>query len=263
MAVLEFEFLSKVLGEMTNVAVALPMTPAGRKLVKEGGRFPVIYLLHGGGGDCRSFLKDTSIERFSRQGNFAVVMPEVRCSYYCDMVYGLPFFRYISEELPEVMEKNFPIRADREGRFVMGNSMGAQGSIKWALRRPMFFKAAAGLSGVGTLEDLGFMERFEDDDPRYAPFRASYGSPEEYLHGNDNIKELAKKLVESGSEIPELFSCCGTEDFVYQGCKKFAAYAESIGLPFTFLEGAGAHTYDYWEKWMRHIIKWFGFGEVA
>lgn len=262
MAVLQFEFLSKVLGEMTNVAVALPMTPVGRKMVKEGGRFPVIYLLHGGGGDCCSFLKETSIERYSRQGNFAVVMPEVRCSYYCDMVYGLPFFQYVSEELPKVIEANFPIRADRDGRFVMGNSMGAQGTIKWALRRPDFFKAAAGMSGIGTLEELGFMDRFEGDNPGYAPFQAAYGSPEEYLGGNDNIRTLAQKLVESGEKIPELFSCCGTEDFVYEGCKKFAIYAKSIGLPFTFVESPGAHTYDYWEKWMRYIINWFGLGEV-
>ncbi|MCD7737665.1 MAG: esterase family protein [Lachnospiraceae bacterium] len=262
MALYRFEFLSGVLGEMTNVSLAVPMRETGREMVREGRKFKVIYLLHGGSGDSISFLKDTGIERYSEQGNFAVVMPEVRNSYYCDMVKGLPFFTYLSEELPQVIEKLFPISEKREDHFLMGNSMGAQGTIKWALRRPDFFEAAAGMSGMGSLDDLGFFDRFEDDSYRTNPFRASFGSIEEYYESENDIKFLARRLVKSGERIPRLFSCCGTEDFTYEGCAAFVKYAEKIGLPIQFEEGPGEHTYDFWDRWMKYIISWFGLGEV-
>lgn len=263
MAVMRLEFLSEVLGEMTNVAVAVPMTEKGKRLVEKGGKFKVIYLLHGGGGDCSSYLKDTSIERFSTEGNFAVVMPEVRRSYYCDMVYGLPFFTYLSEELPKVVESIFPISSARQDRFLMGNSMGAHGAVKWALRRPDFCSAAAGMSGISGLEDLGFLKRFDEDSPEFAPFRAAFGSREEYFNGENDVKFLAKRAAESGCELPRLFSCCGTEDSAYEGCRKFYEYAQELGLPLTFEEGPGEHTLDFWEKWMPYIIGWFGLREVS
>ncbi len=263
MAVVQFVFASKALGEMINVSVALPMSERGKEFVKSGGKFKVIYLLHGGGDDCGTFLRNTSIERYSEQGNFAVVMPEVRCSYYCDMKYGLPFFTYLSEELPKVIQTMFPISDRREDHFVMGNSMGSQGTIKWVLRRPDFFRAAAGMSGMAALEDMGFLDRFDNDAPRFGPFRAAFGSREEYYGSENDIKMLAKRLAESGEQIPDLFSCCGTEDFTLEGCRKFVEFAKEIGLPLTYEEGPGAHTFAFWDEWMRYIIKRFGLGEVS
>ena len=262
MAVVQFEFLSQILGEVTNVAIAIPMSKAGCELAAGGSKFKVIYLLHGGGDDCNVFLRNTSIERYSRQGNFAVIMPEVRNSYYCDMRYGLRFFAYLSEELPRVIENLFPISAKRQDRFVMGNSMGAQGAIKWALKKPEFFGAVAGLSGMGDLEDLGFGARFESRNPACA-FIAAYKSLEDYRGSEEDIRHLAAGLVDSGKEIPRIFSCCGTEDFTFDGCVKFVEYARQIGLPVTFETGPGAHTFDFWDSWIRYVVRWFGLGEVS
>ena len=55
MAVVQFEFLSQILGEVTNVAIAIPMSKAGCELAAGGSKFKVIYLLHGGGDDCNVF----------------------------------------------------------------------------------------------------------------------------------------------------------------------------------------------------------------
>ena len=178
------------------------------------------------------------------------------------MKYGLPYFTYLSEELPKVVENTFPISGKWEDHFLMGNSMGAQGTIKWALKNPGYFNAAAGMSGIGCLEDLGFLKRFEDTKGN-GPFQAAYGSPEEYRGSEEDILFLAKRAAETGERLPRIFSCCGTEDFTYEACRKFAEYAREIGLPLTFMDGPGAHTYDYWEKWMRYIIRWFGLGEVC
>ena len=85
MAVVQFEFLSQILGEVTNVAIAIPMSKAGCELAAGGSKFKVIYLLHGGGDDCNVFVRNASSERYIRQGNCAVLVPEGRNRYYCDM----------------------------------------------------------------------------------------------------------------------------------------------------------------------------------
>lgn len=262
MAVIQLEFLSQILGEVVNVSVVVPMSKDGRELVGNGDRFKVIYLLHGGGDDCNAFLRNTGIERYCKQGNFAVIMPEVRNSYYCDMRYGLRFFTYLSEELPKVVENLFPISGKRDDHFVLGYSMGAQGAIKWALKKPEFFCAVAGMSGMGDLEDFGFGDRFETRDPACA-FIAAYKSLKDYRDSSENVKHLAVELVKSGKKIPQIFSCCGTEDFAFDGCTKFVEYAKQIGLSVTFETGPGAHTFEFWNYWLRYAVQWFGLEEVC
>lgn len=255
-------FQSKVLGEQTNIAVILPTREQGRQVVERKEKFKVLYVLHGGSDDCTYYYRNTGIERYASAGNFAVVCPEMKNSFYSDMRYGLQYFTFLSEELPKIVESIFPISSKREDHYLIGNSMGSHGVYKWALRRPDFFTAAAGMSGVAGLDQLGFIERLTSDEPRNNPIRSAMGSPEEYYNGENDLKYLAKKLVDSKVEIPRLFSCCGTEDFTYQATKDFYEYTKSIGLPVEYKEGPGAHEWDFWDRWMRYIIGWFGLGEV-
>ncbi len=261
MGLINYSFYSKVLGMQTRIAVVLPTFTGGRKdasieeIYPKGRKFRTLYVLHGGSDDCTYYYRNTSIERLANEGGFAVVMPEVLLSFYCDMKHGAKYFTYLSEELPAVVEAIFPLSAKREDRFVVGNSMGSHGTMKWALRRPDFFAAAAGMSGVGGLEDLGiFMARFNDEKSN--PVLSSFGTFEQYKNSENDLKFLAKQLVDSGKSIPRLFSCCGTEDFTYEGSIKFIEYAKEIGLEITYEEGPGGHSWDFWEHWLRRIIEW-------
>ena len=52
----------------------------------EGERFPVLYLLHGIGGDCSSWLEYTDVASMMQRGAvgpMVVVMPDGYLSYYC------------------------------------------------------------------------------------------------------------------------------------------------------------------------------------
>lgn len=55
---------------------------------------------------CRTRLEEYALER-----DLAVVMPEVRNSFYCDMVHGKKYFTYLSEELPGDCGEYIPIDA--------------------------------------------------------------------------------------------------------------------------------------------------------
>ena len=173
MALIQYSFRSEVLKENTEIYVILPTYEVFRDPEKKGAetyykeyeRKKTLYVLHGGSDDASLYLRRTRLEEYALERDLAVVMPEVRNSFYCDMVHGKKYFTYLSEELPEIVENIFPLTHDPKERYVIGNSMGSHGTFKWALNRPDFFAAAAGMSGAGEVESLGF---FDMNNPNVA-----------------------------------------------------------------------------------------------
>lgn len=51
-----------------------------------------LYVLHGGSDDASLYLRRTRLEEYALERDLAVVMPEVRNSFYCDMVHGKKIF---------------------------------------------------------------------------------------------------------------------------------------------------------------------------
>lgn len=265
MALVNYAFYSEVLDEQVNIAVILPTYNGAHaektldEAYQKGKKFRTLYVLHGGSDDCNFYIRNTSIERYACEGGFAAVLPEVKLSFYCDMMYGEKYFTYLSQELPLVVQSIFPLSDKSADHFVVGNSMGSHGAIKWALRCPEFFNAAAGMSGVSGVEELGF---FNPSNSVNTPILNSFGTVEEFRGSENDVKVLAKKLVESGKPIPRLFSCCGTEDqLTYKGSKDFVEYAKQIGLPLHWEQGPGKHQWEFWDPWLKKIIKWMGIEE--
>lgn len=264
MGLINYTFFSQVLREQVRVAVVLPTysTWSSRgsldEFYKKGKKYKTLYVLHGGSDDCTSYYRNTGIERYGQDGGFAVVMPEVKNSFYCNMKYGQNYFDYVSVELPKVMEAIFPLSDKREDRFVVGNSMGSHGAIKWALNCPDFFQAAAGMSGVGDVEEMGFFEM-----GAMGAVAQAFGDVQDYRGSNNDLKTLARELAESTIVPPRLFSCCGTSDPFYEGTVLFQKFAEEIGLPLEYVSSPGGHTWDYWDRQLVRIIDWMGITESS
>ena len=96
-------------------------------------KYQTLYLLHGFTGDHLSYLRTSKIERYADEHQIMVVMPSVYNSAYTDMKYGLDYFSYLTEELTDFVERNFPAATKRENRFIAGMSMGGYGAYKWGL----------------------------------------------------------------------------------------------------------------------------------
>src|SRR4051795_10646195 len=150
-----------------------------------GGEPPVLYLLHGLSDDHTAWLRNTSIDRYAAARGLAVVMPQVQRSFYADEVHGGRYWTFLSEELPEVVGSFFRVSTRREDTYVAGLSMGGYGALKWALREPHRFAAAASLSGA---LDLAYIQEF-DLRPhiralvaRVFPDRKVAGGDEDLLH---------------------------------------------------------------------------------
>ena len=98
-------------------------------------KYQTLYLLHGFTGDHLTYLRTSKIERYADEHQIMVVMPSVYNSAYTDMKYGLDYFSYLTEELTDFVERNFPAATKRENLFIAGMSMGGYGAYKWGPER--------------------------------------------------------------------------------------------------------------------------------
>lgn len=145
---------SKYLAHETQISILLPDD------IAEGG-CKVLYLLHGRGDDCTSWVRNSNIERYARERGIVVVMPSAETSFYVNGINGKRFYSYIAEELPEWVGRWLPISQDPQNTFLAGLSMGAYGTLRIGLANPERFQKIA-IFSAGIRPDL--LPDFEDTD---------------------------------------------------------------------------------------------------
>ena len=113
-----------------------------------GKRFPVLYFLHGLGGD-QSFLASSGgssgIEEAweeKRLGEFVIITPQAGSSFYINSRDGHVLYEdfFIREFVPH-MERHFRLAGNRMGRAIGGVSMGGYGALRFAFKYPQMFVA--------------------------------------------------------------------------------------------------------------------------
>lgn len=254
---LRLDLFAASLGMGTSAVVLMPQEAAGigmtgAEAVGADGQdgasagVPVLYLLHGLSDDCTIWERRTSIERYATEHGIAVVMPEVRRSFYSDEATGEKYWTWISEELPALLERTFRISTAREDTFVAGLSMGGFGAMKLALHHPDRFAAAATLSGAldvtaldlswaGTLgaRVWGELGPAGTDDDLFALLRAA-----------------------DPTALPALWLDCGTEDGLLESNERFIALAEERGADLTSRLRPGDHTWEFWDEGIQDVLTW-------
>lgn len=248
MALMHVNFTSEVLELNMEMTVILPQRPCPRP----DGKWPTLYLLHGLAGDHSVWQRRTSIERYVEGMDLAVVMPSVHRSFYTDMAHGMRFWTFVSEELPTLCERMFPLSGERSARFAAGLSMGGYGALKLGLLHPERYAAVASISGA---VDMAARRHFEQSASQDSFYRDIFGSPEQ-MDGSDNdLVAVADRLIKQGKETPRVYLACGTEDFLYKMNVEFMGrFGDSLGI--TYEEGPGDHTWAFWDEYIQHVLKW-------
>lgn len=113
--------------------------------------YPVLYLFHGNGGSRYDWVQKGRIQRttdslISRRDipGVIIVMPDAGSSWFVDRREKMET-AVIRDLIPEV-EKNLRVIKSRQGRLIGGLSMGGYGALRFALKYPETFAAAALLS---------------------------------------------------------------------------------------------------------------------
>ncbi|UKS30418.1 esterase family protein [Paenibacillus sp. HWE-109] len=251
MAFIDCHFFSDSLGVSASMHVILPQvakSQIGLASSVYGDKHPTLYLLHGLSDDHTIWMRRTSIERYASELGIAVVMPAVNRSFYADMASGPNYWTFISEELPALARSFFPLAEERELNYAAGLSMGGYGAMKLALTHPDRFAAAASLSGA--LDISGRAISFPDD------FKLIYGDVTKIKGSGDDLFHLADQLSVYQGVKPELYQCCGTEDFLYEDNIRFRDYCRDLKLNLTYEEEPGTHEWGYWDRKIQNVLNW-------
>jgi putative tributyrin esterase len=247
MAVTEIRFDSEILDLSLGLSVIFPDHPTAWDTPPA-----VLYLLHGLSDDHTIWSRRTSIERYAADYPLVIVMPDVYKSFYCDMAHGSKYWTFISKELPSLISRWFKVSAEKQKTFVAGISMGGYGALKLALKQPERFAAAASISGA---LDIAAHTNDEWNESRAATFNAIFDEMEKIPNSpNDLIAELGK--MEPKAIDPDLYICCGTEDYLYQDSVSFRNKAKDMGLSVTYKESVGEHDWSYFDQAIQQVLEW-------
>ncbi len=138
---------SPVLGREMPYVVYLPDGYADSDTV-----FPVLYLLHGAGGDENAWSKMADVrgkaDNLIKSGEIppaVIVMPGCRGCWWVDGAVDKAETAFIDDLMPAIAKRYRTIET-REGRLVAGLSAGGYGAVRFAMRYPDRFAAVAALS---------------------------------------------------------------------------------------------------------------------
>jgi putative tributyrin esterase len=239
MAICEFHWGSSVIGKQTTTRVILPE--------RGKGPFAVFYLLHGLSDDHTIWSRRTRIEEYVANLPLIVVMPDGDRGFYTDHEQGPAYAKHFGEELPGVIERNFPAKAARSARCIGGLSMGGYGALRVGLGYPDRFCSANSHSGAmlaGTR----------------APGKAGmFPSERKLIFGakpagsSHDLIALAAKARAAG-KLPRLRIDCGTEDFLLDSNREYHQKLSELGVAHEYEEFPGAHSWEYWDVHVREAI---------
>ncbi|MCZ8431345.1 alpha/beta hydrolase [Achromobacter ruhlandii] len=145
--VLSAEVKSPALGRALTYNVYLPTGYTENTNV----RYPVMYLLHGNGGNRNDWhvkgKMQSTVDELVAKGQIPpaiFIMPDANTNWYVDLKEKMET-AFIEDLMPHV-EKTYRTINAREGRVIGGLSMGGYGAIRFVLKYPEKFQAAALLS---------------------------------------------------------------------------------------------------------------------
>ena len=222
----------------------------------------VVYLLHGLWGDADSWLDYTRLPTHAKGTGALYVMPEAGRSLYTDMAAGGRYFRYLCEELPDLIARNFAVSRKREDQILIGGSMGGYGALRAAFLHPERFGTCCALSaGYLFLHDFLDEIRQQGEDPRY---RQRYGDlffedlyrafgPELRWQPEIEITELAARAAAHPLR-PRLYLSCGEEDPLLADHLKLQAALDRMGYPHTFEHFSGDHSWNHFDQALARAI---------
>lgn len=232
---------------MKKTIRALIITPDNYDSGKE---YPVIYLLHGAGGNYGQFLSmSKSIPDLADIHNLIIVCADGgNTSWYYDSPVD-PTYKYetyITKELIPFIDKNYKTIKSRTGRAISGLSMGGHGALYLSFRHQDMFGAAGSMSGGVDIRPF----------PKNWDMAKRLGAYAEYPENweKNTITNMLHLLTANSLSI--IFDC-GTEDFFYKVNKELHEKMVDRNIPHDYIERPGNHTGPYWANSINYQALYF------
>jgi S-formylglutathione hydrolase FrmB len=245
---------SSAMKRTMRAAVVLPQSYGSAGAGKAKASYPVLYLLHGGGGQFSDWLKQTPdkmlVHKLADQYNLIIVMPEGdRLSGYLDSPVQKDnlFETYVAKEVIDKIDSTYRTIRDRKGRVITGLSMGGHGALYLATRHPELYCAAGSMSGVMDLnyKTWRINPEFEKTiEPGFARILGPLGSTPDHYAAN-SVVNMVDKIKANGQK---LIIDCGVNDFLIEPNRELHRRLVYSKVEHDYTERPGGHTWDYWQN---------------
>ena len=204
-------------------------------------RYPVVYLLHGGGQDHTAFAARGWFAALASR-DMIVVTPSVGDSWYVNSVAD-PTAKYedfIVKDLIAYVDKEYRTIASREGRAVAGISMGAWGAMLLGLKHHALFGA------VGAFSAPFGISRQDPKMDMTSRTQQRFGAPETPERLERDPGTLVTTIpIES---VPLLYLASGNQDIFVADNRRFVERLTARKIPYEYRElSPFGHSWEVWD----------------
>lgn len=248
------QFQSKLVGKVLPYNVVLPADydQPGAK----AKRYPVLYLLHGLTGHYDNWTTRTKLSDYAAQYPMIIVTPEGNNGWYTDSatVATDKYETYILEELIPDVERRYRADATREGRAIVGLSMGGYGALKFGVKHPEMFVFAGSLSGAlgaasWTQADLRGFELI------WRSLLSIFGPEDSPIRPANDLHKLYGELTpERVAALPYVYLDCGTADPLLSTNRSFVETLLARKIPHEYRQLPGKHNWQYWDAQIKEVL---------
>lgn len=210
---------------------------------------PVVYLLHGFGGDAKSWITmKPELKEIADRDNIIMVCPDGQKSWYWDSPED-PSVRYetfVSNELIKYIDAKYPTIKDRKGRAITGLSMGGHGAMWLSFRHKDVFGAAGSTSGGVDIRP--FPNNWE-----MSKQLGEESNNQEVWDDHTVINQIDR--LKNGDLA--LIIDCGYSDFFFEVNNDFHKKLLKYNIDHDFLVRPGAHNGEYWRNSIDYQLLFF------
>ena len=221
-----------------------------KALGEEAEACPVVYLLHGYGGNARSWVGlKPELPKIADEKGIIFVCPDGKNSWYWDSPVDSSsrYETYISQELTDYIDKNYRSIASPKGRAITGYSMGGHGALWLAFRHPDLYGAAGSMSGGVDIRPFPHSWHMKD-------YLGSYEKNPEIWEQHTVINQLPYKAP-TGQLA--LIIDCGSSDFFYEVNQRLHEKLLYYRIPHDYIIRPGSHTFSYWKNAIDYQLLYF------
>lgn len=214
-------------------------------------RYPVVYLLHGFGGNYTTWAYKTKpdLDKIASSLDFILVCPDGADSWYWDSPRdsSYRYETYISQELIEYIDRNYRSIPSRSGRAITGFSMGGHGGLWLGFRHPDLFYACGSMSG-------GVDIRPFPNNWNMKKTLGDYATHPQQWEQHTVINQLPFRLDAGPLAI---ILDCGTEDFFSKVNQALHEKLLYYNIPHDYIVRPGGHTASYWNNAIDYQLLFF------
>lgn len=217
----------------------------------EGERLPVLYLLHGFGGDHQAWLRvKPDLPRLADSLKLMIVCPNGERSWYLDSPVdsAVRFETYMTRELIPFIDEHYATIGKRDARAIAGLSMGGHGCLYLAFRHPDLYAAVCATSGSVNLLRKTYTYKYRE---------LILGSEQEHsINWSGNSILTLAGAVQPGTL--HIMVDCGTEDEWLEENRRLHQILLDRKVPHDFVERPGGHDAEYWNNSIDYILLFVG-----